>query len=157
MALSHCFGRRVINMKAWIENGKVRDICIGNPDDCYHPSIAKFYDTDVPDDTENGDGWVNGEIIKPVMPEPSESAPPLIPIISPVEFKLLFTPQERLAIKAEIVNDDVLEDLFTILDDPRLKEVNLNLESNKAVMDYLESKGLITAERKAEIMTGIMK
>ena len=56
---------------AWIENDKIRDICQGgDPEKHYHPDIAKLYDTQVPDDAENGDGWVNGKIVKPVVPEP---------------------------------------------------------------------------------------
>jgi hypothetical protein len=57
---------------AWIENNKVRDVCQGNPDECYHPDVAVFYNTQVPDDAVNGDGWVNGQLIKPepVIPKP---------------------------------------------------------------------------------------
>jgi hypothetical protein len=46
--------------KAWIENNKVRDIAQGNPAETYHPEIAAHYDTDVPDDIENGASLVNG-------------------------------------------------------------------------------------------------
>ena len=62
--------------KAWIENERIRDIAPGNPTDWYHPDVAKFYDADVPDDAANGDGWVNGQLVKPapyvppVLPEP---------------------------------------------------------------------------------------
>lgn len=49
---------------AWIENERVRDVCNSNPDSCYHPDVAKFYDTEVPDNAENGDGWVNGQLVK---------------------------------------------------------------------------------------------
>ena len=50
--------------KAWIENNVVRDICEGNPAELYHPDVAVFYDTDVPDDIKNGarlenNVWVN--------------------------------------------------------------------------------------------------
>jgi hypothetical protein len=56
---------------AWIENDKIRDICQGgDPEKHYHPDIAALYDTQVPDDAENGDGWVNGQVVKPVIPEP---------------------------------------------------------------------------------------
>lgn len=50
---------------AWIENQKIRDIAPGNPEQFYHPDIAKLYNTQVPDDATNGDGWVNGQLIKP--------------------------------------------------------------------------------------------
>jgi hypothetical protein len=57
---------------AWIENERVRDVCHANPAECYHPDVAAFYDTQVPDDAANGDGWVNGQLVKPEpAPEPT--------------------------------------------------------------------------------------
>ena len=46
--------------KAWIENNKVRDIAQGNPAEIYHPEIAAHYNTDVPDDIENGASLIDG-------------------------------------------------------------------------------------------------
>ena len=59
---------------AWIENNKVRDVAHNNPAEIYHPDVAAFYDTQVPDDAANGDGWVNGALVKPVIPEPTPAA-----------------------------------------------------------------------------------
>lgn len=59
--------------KAWIENARIRDIAPGNPAEFYHPDVAKLYDTLVPDDAANGDGWVNGQLVKP---EPAPPPPP---------------------------------------------------------------------------------
>jgi len=56
---------------AWIENDKVRDVAHSNPAEIYHPNVAAFYTTQVPDDAANGDGWVNGALVKPVIPEPA--------------------------------------------------------------------------------------
>ena len=56
---------------AWIEDNKVRDVAHNNPAEIYHPDVAKFYDTQVPDDAVNGDGWVNGALVKPVVIEPT--------------------------------------------------------------------------------------
>jgi len=57
---------------AWIQDNKVRDICQGgDPTEHYHPDVAVHYDTQVPDDAVNGDGWVNGALVKPVIPEPT--------------------------------------------------------------------------------------
>jgi len=50
---------------AWIENDKIRDVAHSNPAEIYHPDVAVFYDTQVPDDAVNGDGWVNGAVVKP--------------------------------------------------------------------------------------------
>jgi hypothetical protein len=56
---------------AWIENDKIRDVANSNPAEIYHPDVAAFYTTQVPDDAVNGDGWVNGALVKPVVPEPT--------------------------------------------------------------------------------------
>jgi hypothetical protein len=53
---------------AWIENSAVRDVCHGDPALCYHPDIAKFYDTEVPPGTENGATLVDGEWVNPLPP-----------------------------------------------------------------------------------------
>jgi hypothetical protein len=50
---------------AWIENDKIRDVAHSNPEEIYHAEVAVFYDTEVPDNAENGDGWINGFLIKP--------------------------------------------------------------------------------------------
>ena len=60
---------------AWIENGKVRDVAPGNPSEWYHPDVAAFYNTQVPDNAVNGDGWVNGALVKPEPPTPVAPAP----------------------------------------------------------------------------------
>jgi hypothetical protein len=60
---------------AWIENEQIRDICQGgDPADCYTPNVAVYYNTLVPDEAVNGDGWVNGQLV-PIPPAPP--APPL--------------------------------------------------------------------------------
>jgi hypothetical protein len=58
-------GRMDIDMrKAWIENERIRDIAHSEPTEIYHPDVAVFYDTEVPDDAENGDGWIDGVLVK---------------------------------------------------------------------------------------------
>lgn len=59
---------------AWIEDEKIRDIAHDDPNLIYHPNIAKFYDTQVPDEASNGDGWVNGAWVK--APPPAPLPPP---------------------------------------------------------------------------------
>jgi len=58
---------------AWIENGKVRDVAHDEPSKIYHPDVAAYYTTEVPDDAVNGDGWVDGALVKP---EPVVVTPP---------------------------------------------------------------------------------
>lgn len=58
---------------AWIEDNSIRDVAHDEPSKIYHPDIAVFYDTQVPDDAVNGDGWVDGVLVKPVVVEPTPS------------------------------------------------------------------------------------
>ena len=141
--------------KAWIENDTIRDICTGDPFDLYHPEIAKHYDTYVPDDASVGDGWLDGQVIKPeiVIPEPV-TPEPNYPKVSPVEFKMLFTSPERVAIREARASDAVIDDFYDIVEDPRLTHVDLGLKSTQDALDYMVSKGLISDERKTEILTG---
>lgn len=140
---------------AWIENNIIRDIANGNPDELFHPDIAKLYDTEVPDDAANGDGWIDGQLVKPVIPDPVPVEPPapVPPKVSPVEFKLLFTAQERVAIKAS--TDAIVQDFFSIVEDPRLTHVDLALKSTQDALSYLEALSLIAEGRKDEILTGV--
>lgn len=71
---------------AWIQDDRIRDIAPGEPADWYHPDVAVFYDTEVPDDAENGDGWVDGVLVKP-MPEVIDVVPEIIetPAETPTE------------------------------------------------------------------------
>jgi hypothetical protein len=59
---------------AWIENERIRDICEGgDPADCYTANVAVYYDTLVPDEAKDGDGYVDGQWI------PAPPSPPLPP------------------------------------------------------------------------------
>lgn len=59
---------------AWIENNIVRDIAPGEPTEFYHPDVAKFYDTLIPDDVEHGASLVDGAWINP-SPHPTPAQP----------------------------------------------------------------------------------
>ena len=69
-------------MKAWIENQRIRDIEHSDPFEIYHPEVAVFYDTEVPYDVANGDSWIDGKLVKQVIPEP---------VIVPVERTISLT------------------------------------------------------------------
>lgn len=60
---------------AWIEDDRIRDIAWANPFEIFHPDVAKLYDTEVPDDAANGDGWVNGQLVKPTLAPPAPLPP----------------------------------------------------------------------------------
>ncbi len=145
-------------MKAWIDNNAVRDLCPGNPDELYHPDIAALYDTEVPEGTKQGVTLIEGVWTNPVIPEPVAPEPvvPVPPKLTPVQFKMCFTPQERIAIKAARATDPVLQDAYEILDDLRLTEVDLTLASVQGLIDYLGTLNLLTAERIEQVKMGVV-
>jgi hypothetical protein len=61
--------------KAWVESNTIRDIAAGDPVSLYHPDIAVNYDTDVPDDAQNGWALVNGIWTAPAIVDPPPAPP----------------------------------------------------------------------------------
>lgn len=81
--------------------------------------------------------------------------------VSPVEFKLLFTSAERVAIKAIKTTDPVVADFLDIIEDPRLTYVDLSLKSTMDALDYFTNIKILSKpdtehpgvpDRKAEIL-----
>ena len=139
---------------AWIDPiDTVRDVCPGSPAELYHPDVASHYTTLVPEDIVNGAKKVNGVWTNPVSPEPPAPVETW-PTFTPVEFKMLFTSQERIAGKILAKTDAVMEDAYEILEDPRLQTVDLNLKSNRDLLLYMQSKGIITDVRRLQILAG---
>jgi len=68
---------------AWIENGRIRDLA-ENPTEQFHPDIASNYDTEVPDDVQNGWEWDGSVATEPAPPEVSVTPNPVIRITAPV-------------------------------------------------------------------------
>lgn len=100
-----------------------------------------------------GIGWLWDGVV--LTPPPVVVAPQPI-LVSPVEFMLLFTSPERVAIKALRQTDPIIDDFLDIIEDPRLTFVDLGLGSTVSAIDYLIYVGLVAPERKAEILTGVM-
>ena len=146
---------------AWIENNKIRDIVEVYPFTIFHADVAKNYSTEVEDNVENNAELVDGVWVNPVTPEPDPDyvipEPEKVYLkVTPLEFKMLFTSQERIAIKEAKVTDAILQDGFEILDDPRLTVVDLGLSSVQGLIDYMVSLELLTTERADEIKSGII-
>lgn len=143
--------------KAWIENSVIRDVAHTDPYSIYHADVAKFYTSDVPDNAENGDTFANGVLTKKVIPVevPPEPVAPVPPKVTVIEYKMLFTSAERIAVKASA--DPVIIDLQELMNDPRTVNVDLSLQSISDALDYMTGLGLIAVGRKAEILTGEIK
>jgi hypothetical protein len=123
---------------AWIENDKIRDIAHSNPTEIYHPDVAKFYDTQVPDNAANGDGWVNGALVKPVVIEPTPAAKQW----TADDFRTGMT----LAEKTKWDNDSAPE-IITVK-----AELPKELTGATELLDFLVSTSVISAETKTKIL-----
>lgn len=161
-------GLRATDMKkAWIENDRIRDICPGDPAELYHPDVAALYSTDVPDNAANGDGWINGALVKPVVPVPVEPPAPVVvpPSVSSTAFKMLFTSAERIKAKQLRATDEILDDCWDLFDSAERTNtpINLALASVQSAVEYtltvVNAAGvtLDVAARKAEILTGVVQ
>ena len=135
---------------AWIEGGKIRDVCQGDPSSSYTAEFAAHYTAQVPDEAKNGDGWDGATLSKPDRTPPAPVLPPKV--LSRVQFKLLFTPAERIAVRTS--TDPGVQDWYDILQDPQFDGVDLGSASTGRAMAYLEAQGILTTERKAAILAG---
>jgi hypothetical protein len=72
--------------------------------------------------------------------------------ITPVQFKMCFTAQERIALRTLRDTDPVIADAMELIDDPRLTEVDLTLQSISDLLDYMTAIGVLEDGRKAEIL-----
>lgn len=135
-------------------------------EDRYHPDIVAQF-TEVPaavvvgsTTDDSGETWA-----EPVPVDPAPAGPNFRTLVSPVEFKMLFSPMERLAIRqareysGEVAEQKtfamLVDDWWSIVDDPRLTGVDLALPQTQAGLDMLVPAGILTDERRAEIGLGM--
>ena len=138
------------NVSRVITNGAV-DVST-DPANSFHPDIAREFEP-VPDEVQHGWVRIDGVWSAPA-PTPQPEPTPTYPKVSPVEFLLLFTSAERVAIRAVRPDDPVIDDFFDIVEDPRLTFVDLALPSVQGALHYLAAAQLITDARREEILTG---
>ena len=137
---------------AWIDEGSISDICDGNPDMAYHPTVAAYYTEMVSEEERAGDTWDGAMWHHPPTPDPP-TAPPVVPVKQPitrVDFLLRFSGQERISIRLARKTDPVIEDLWDILD--QLNEVYLDHPTMVEGVAYLESAGFISPGRGSAIL-----
>jgi len=120
--------------KARVVNNIAQDVTGGDVDELFHPNVASQF-VDVPDEVENGwefDGvdWNAPEVASP---------PPTTPTIKSIDipgFLLLFTHQERIKARELRATDEIINDFWLILDDPRTLNVNLSLASIQGAIEH---------------------
>lgn len=123
-----------------------------DPTNHFHPDVAREFEP-VPDEVQSG--WIrkDGQWSAPA-PAPQPEPVPVYPKVTPVEFKLLFTSPERVAIKGARAADPVVDDLWELVEDPRMEYVDFGMKSVRDSIEYLATAGLIAPERVAEIISG---
>lgn len=138
----------------------INDVAIDvspDPQNHFHPDIVVEF-VAVPGTVVIGSTRdANGIWTAPVPAAAQTQIAAVAPKTSPVEFKLLFSAQERVAIKVVRATDPVLDDFFSLVDDPRLTHVDLGLQSTKDAIAYLVTGGLLTQTRADEILAGTLK
>lgn len=137
---------------ARIVNNTAVDVRTDSPEGYFTPDIAEQF-ISVPDEVE--DGWLFTEGVWAAPPQPSPEPLPLPPPqVSPVQFKMLFTSMERVAIREARKTDPTVDDFFDLMEDPRLTYVDLALPSVQGALHYLAATSLITDERIPQILSG---
>lgn len=127
---------------AWIQDGRIRDLTPSDPFSWHHPDVAKFYDTQVPDDAENGDFWDEpGVLRKPPVPVYVEPEP------APRQWTAdNFRSAMSLAEKTKWDNDSA----------PEIKTVKAELPKDEAgaqeLVDFLVASGVISQASATKIM-----
>lgn len=157
---SYLWSGRMKNYARIINNVAV-DVT-GDPESRFHPDIVAEF-VEVPAEVKQG--WVY-EIDTDQWAAPPE-VPPVefevkYPILSPLDFKMCLTVAERLGATELAKTDAVLGDFFAIIEDPRLTEVDLNLDSVRDAVAYffekLTENGTVPeadkATRVAQVLSG---
>lgn len=145
---------------ARIINSAAVDVVDGDPSQLFHPSIASQF-VSVPNEVESG--WLlNTETEVWSAPEPA--TPPEVTAIPQkidvISFKLLFTSPERIEAKKLRATDPVIDDFWSILDDPRTQNVDMALTSIQQAIAYtlnaINTAGVVTdvTARTAAILSG---
>jgi len=73
--------------------------------------------------------------------------------VSVIEFKLLFSNEERVAIANARSTNHLIDDFYALLDDPRTQNVDMSLPVVQAMLDYLIEQGFLSSGRKDQILS----
>ena len=140
------------------------DVTTTDPTTIYYPTVAAEFII-VPAKVQ--DGWVYNETTKKWSAPPPPPVPPtpvpVPPIVSAVQFMMLFYPQEQAYIQYS--TDPIVKAFWTRFQDIRVTEVNLALDSMSQTLDYLSTTDALPAltppapylavGRSAQILTGV--
>lgn len=92
------------------------------------------------------------------VPAPAARPAPRAPTVTPPQFFMLWTVAEEVQLEALAETDAVVRTFLKRLNDPRLTEVDLSLQSVREGVKYCLGKiGADVAARAAEILAGVLK
>lgn len=151
---------------ARVVDGVVVDMAT-DPVSQFHESIASEF-VEVP--TNVAKGWRLVDEVWQAPQADAVDAGQAVRKVTPPQFKLLWEPAERIAItriRRSTDEDqadlrDSFEDFFSIVDDPRLTEIDLTLASVQVgvtgVLQVLHAAGVVAdiEVRKAAILSGLL-
>ncbi|MBY0475368.1 MAG: hypothetical protein K2Q13_09975 [Nitrosomonas sp.] len=142
---------------ARLVNNVAIDVVGGNPADYFHPDIAAQFEA-VPNEVEAG--WIFDDDVWSAGESNSTPEAEVLQPIGVIKFKLLFTSPERIKAKELRATDPIIDDFWSILDDPRTDKVDMSLASIQDAIEYtltvINGAGLTTdvEARKAAILSG---
>jgi hypothetical protein len=143
---------------ARIVDGCAVDITTEDPKTIFHEDVAVEFVT-VPDDTSHGDR-VDADGAWTKAPQAVDIVPRHVPpTVTPAQFKMLMLAElpEILPLKS---SDETVSAFFSVVDDPRLTEVDLSLTSVQNGIKYCLTKIGRTeaqlAQRMSEILSGVL-
>lgn len=123
-----------------------------NIENYFVPQIAQQFIA-CPDEVEQNWTYEDGKWKAPKLPELPELPEPRYETrIGKAEFLMLFTSEERVAIRAERDSDPVINDFFLVLEISEFIDVKEDTAING--VNYLASKNLLTSQRAATILKG---
>jgi len=143
---------------ARIVDGCAVDITTEDPKTIFHEDVAVEFVT-VPDDTSHGDrvdtdgNWTKAPPAADIVPQH------VPPTVTPAQFKMLMLADlpEILPLKS---SDEVISAFFSVVDDPRLTEVDLSLTSVQNGIKYCLQKigrtDAQVAQRMSDILRGVL-
>jgi len=126
-----------------------------NPAECFHPTIAAEF-VSVPDAVQHGWMRTDGKWAAPAV---ADASTPVLATITPLQFKLLWTADERLGTVTLRASDALVADFMSLIEDPQRESIDLNLPSVQAgilrILTLLAHSGLFGADlvpaRQAQI------
>lgn len=125
-------------------NGRVADVCIGDPAEKFHPLIASQF-------RPCGDnvqvGWFHWEGDNDFH---ETQEPYYVSIMTKFEFLSRLTMAERIAIRTAAKTDTIIEDFLSMME--IATDIDVKNETTIAGVDYLIEQKLLAPERRPEIL-----